>query len=385
MNASGAGSPPAPLRTGCSPQASARPPMRADGQAGATFERFLLDLGGARDKGSARDAAGDDAHVLTSADDATSTNANVAPRENELQRHVGAQGDAACVDTMMRRPKSRERDAAKMHDAAFVHAGSVPCRREAGMRGDAAGTDTALAPSDGPGCEAATPPQGNVEDAGMALADDATCAGEKLVPGTCDLLFDTATPHGSTSMQGAVAPRKGPAERDAATPRGAACASVAAPTPKSPLARDAATQCDAKTENATPASPALPNAAPLAATTSPTAPQAAPPEGAASATRTALVAALGIGAAPPPLTGSSADAGGAWQVSLREPGGVAIEVRATRPAASPMTTAPPAWTLAIASPTLNAAALMRHAPRLDERLRARSLAHVRIENDDEAS
>lgn len=75
------------------------------------------------------------------------------------------------------------------------------------------------------------------------------------------------------------------------------------------------------------------------------------------------------------------EAAGAWQVSLGEPLGVAVEVRASRPAG----TNPAAWTLTIASPVLDASVLQRHAPRLDERLRARSLthSHVRIQEDDD--
>lgn len=78
---------------------------------------------------------------------------------------------------------------------------------------------------------------------------------------------------------------------------------------------------------------------------------------------------------------SRGDAGSAWQVSLGEPMGVAVEVRATRPGG----TNPAAWTLTIASPVLDASVLQRHAPRLDERLRARSLTHghVRIQEDTE--
>jgi hypothetical protein len=75
------------------------------------------------------------------------------------------------------------------------------------------------------------------------------------------------------------------------------------------------------------------------------------------------------------------EAGGAWEVSLHEPMGVAVELRATRAEALAPTTAAAPWTLAIAAPGLAHATLMQHAPRLHERLRARAIGevHIRIE------
>ncbi|HEU0200371.1 MAG TPA: hypothetical protein VFR86_08045 [Burkholderiaceae bacterium] len=90
--------------------------------------------------------------------------------------------------------------------------------------------------------------------------------------------------------------------------------------------------------------------------------------------------------APAALAGN-ADAAGVWEASVHEPSGVAIEMRVMRAAGGAGTQ--PAWTLTIASPTVDASVLARHAPRLserlNERLRGRELTHthVRIERDDE--
>jgi hypothetical protein len=103
-------------------------------------------------------------------------------------------------------------------------------------------------------------------------------------------------------------------------------------------------------------------------------------------------AALGtaLAADPGPLPAAALQTGtqeGAWDVSLHEPMGVAIELRATRPATSILAGAAPGWTLTIASPALDAAVLAHHAPRLNERLRKRALTHthVRIEGGGDGS
>ncbi|HSW08332.1 hypothetical protein [Aquabacterium sp.] len=76
-----------------------------------------------------------------------------------------------------------------------------------------------------------------------------------------------------------------------------------------------------------------------------------------------------------------------WEVSMQDSRGVAITLRAMRPADVQLAGQAAPWTLAISAPGLEAAALLRHAPRLDERLKARALTltHVRIEGDDDAS
>jgi hypothetical protein len=79
------------------------------------------------------------------------------------------------------------------------------------------------------------------------------------------------------------------------------------------------------------------------------------------------------------LAGKTAEAAGAWEVTLRQPLGVAVDVRASR-----STDAVNGWALSIGSPTLDASMLARHAPRLNERLKARALSntHARIEESD---
>jgi hypothetical protein len=76
----------------------------------------------------------------------------------------------------------------------------------------------------------------------------------------------------------------------------------------------------------------------------------------------------------------AANAAGAWELTLRQPLGAAMDVRATRNAE-----AVNGWSLSIGSPTVDASVLARHAPRLNERLKARALSnsHVRIEERDD--
>jgi hypothetical protein len=88
-----------------------------------------------------------------------------------------------------------------------------------------------------------------------------------------------------------------------------------------------------------------------------------------------------------PATVAQADSGQVWELSLNEPDGVVLSVRAERvalpPSAAGSGTPTPAWTLSINAPAAEAAALQRHAPRLAERLAARALApaHLRIAGD----
>lgn len=65
------------------------------------------------------------------------------------------------------------------------------------------------------------------------------------------------------------------------------------------------------------------------------------------------------------------DAGGAWEVSLRDPLGIAVELRATRAATAGPGAAPGPWTLSVAAPGITAAILSQQAPRLSERLQER--------------
>jgi hypothetical protein len=74
-----------------------------------------------------------------------------------------------------------------------------------------------------------------------------------------------------------------------------------------------------------------------------------------------------------------------WQVSLSEPLGVPIELRATR-TVDPAAAGPAAWALTVGSSARDAAVLARQVPRLQERLRARDVdAQVRVERDNEVA
>jgi len=123
--------------------------------------------------------------------------------------------------------------------------------------------------------------------------------------------------------------------------------------------------------------PAAPGSAAPAVSTAPAAARGDEPQ-APSVTAAAL---LRPDAGPAQAPALRTEAGGAWEVSLREPMGVAVELRATRSEALVPATAAAPWTLAIAAPGLAHAALMQHAPRLHERLRARTTGevHIRIE------
>lgn len=107
-----------------------------------------------------------------------------------------------------------------------------------------------------------------------------------------------------------------------------------------------------------------------------------------NATQAAVGTALSADQSPLPAAGLRADAASAWQVTLNDPRGVAVELRAARPAALAGADRPANWTLTIASPAHDAALLARHVPRLNERLRARELTHTHVrieERDDEQS
>ena len=87
-------------------------------------------------------------------------------------------------------------------------------------------------------------------------------------------------------------------------------------------------------------------------------------------------------AAPAPV--ARPDSGQGWELSITEPGGFVLSLRAERvavPASATAAATAPAWLLAIDAPAAQAAALQRHAPRLAQRLAARALApaHVRID------
>jgi hypothetical protein len=120
------------------------------------------------------------------------------------------------------------------------------------------------------------------------------------------------------------------------------------------------------------------------------APPSAPPAGAAHASSDAVTAAAKSHevAAATPANVAQADTGHVWELSLNEPDGLVLSLRAERVAQAACVTGhpPPGWTLAITAPAAEAAALQRHAPRLAERLAARALApaHLRIAADRES-
>lgn len=71
----------------------------------------------------------------------------------------------------------------------------------------------------------------------------------------------------------------------------------------------------------------------------------------------------------------------AFEVSLRQPLGVALDLKAQRGGEAG---AAQGWSLTIGSPVVDASTLARHAPRLNERLMARGLTrdHAHIEESD---
>jgi hypothetical protein len=120
------------------------------------------------------------------------------------------------------------------------------------------------------------------------------------------------------------------------------------------------------------------------------APAAAPRAGAvaldcATATQAALGSAMQSAAPQPVLSSTSADAH-AFQVSIHEPMGLPLELRAVRIPASTPTQAAASWALNFVSSPRDANALARHGSRLDERLRARGIdaAQVWVDRDDRA-
>jgi hypothetical protein len=107
-------------------------------------------------------------------------------------------------------------------------------------------------------------------------------------------------------------------------------------------------------------------------------------EAPAGGLRASVEAALAAPIPPAPVSGENANT---FEVSLRETLGVPVDLRAIRvPPPMPGAAAGP-WTLTVSSSARDAALLARHAPRLNERLRARAVdhTHVRIEHreDDE--
>ena len=104
-------------------------------------------------------------------------------------------------------------------------------------------------------------------------------------------------------------------------------------------------------------------------------------------TATPTQAALGAAMAsqqPQPTQANAADAN-TFQVSINEPMGLPLELRAVRVPATGQVQAPAMWALNIAAPSRDAMHLGRQGARLDERLRARGIdaGALHVERDDE--
>ena len=127
---------------------------------------------------------------------------------------------------------------------------------------------------------------------------------------------------------------------------------------------------------------------PTLATSSPSQASAVPPRSAAGAldaapTGTRAVVETSLRETPCPQTTprDGGDAAMAWEVSVHEPNSVALEMRAVRAERSGAAEGHAGWGLTIASSSVGAEVLARHAPRLNERLRKHAIGpeHVRIE------
>ena len=114
------------------------------------------------------------------------------------------------------------------------------------------------------------------------------------------------------------------------------------------------------------------------------APPAAPAGVLATPSETASRLGAALHADVPPGDGLGAlrrDAALAFEVTLNDPRGIGLELRALRAGGSQAGAAPAAWSLTVGSGLVDASVLARHAPRLNERLQARVVthAHVRVE------
>jgi len=102
------------------------------------------------------------------------------------------------------------------------------------------------------------------------------------------------------------------------------------------------------------------------------------PEASATAAKAGLGAAQDApsGAATP--AGLRQDTAGAWAVTLNDPRGLALDLQATRPGGAQPAGAAAAWSVTIGAGVHDAALLARHAPRLNERLQARTVTHTHV-------
>ncbi len=99
-------------------------------------------------------------------------------------------------------------------------------------------------------------------------------------------------------------------------------------------------------------------------------------------TRAAMEAALNANVAPGITEIGESDPAALWEASVREPNAIPVDVRVQRAEKGANETGP-AWTVSVRAAGIGADTLVRHAPRLDERLRKHGagFTHVRIEDD----
>lgn len=103
-----------------------------------------------------------------------------------------------------------------------------------------------------------------------------------------------------------------------------------------------------------------------------------------SGTRAAMEAALNANVAPGITDVGASDPAALWEASVREPNAIPVDVRVLR-AEKTGQEANTAWTVSVRAQGVSADTLVRHAPRLDERLRKHAVgfSHVRIEEDEQ--
>jgi hypothetical protein len=104
-----------------------------------------------------------------------------------------------------------------------------------------------------------------------------------------------------------------------------------------------------------------------------------------SGTRAAVEASLRETPCPQATALHGSEPPTSWEVSLHEPNSVALQMQAVRTERTGTAEPNAAWGLTIASPSVDAEILARHAPRLNERLRKHAIGpeHVRIERADD--
>jgi len=105
----------------------------------------------------------------------------------------------------------------------------------------------------------------------------------------------------------------------------------------------------------------------------------------ATGTRAVIEASLRESPCPlvTPISGGAAEM--TWEATVHAPNALPVEVRAVRTEPAALSGSQAAWGLTIATPAAGAEVLVRHAPRLNERLRKHGIEvdHVRVERADD--